>query len=616
IGELWAVPIMLRLGLTLIVGGLAVSEARAQDRELADEWADRLIVDAQDDQRLERSVRQLEASGTDISDGFLVQLLKRVREHDAPLKPVQDWIASRCAASGTTPEELTRREHLRQAADQVSVGNGITSMRAIAAFDWTHFFELTSDVDRVLQKDPSSAYPNMEQASRDRCRHAVEKLARRCRLGERAVAEQALALALEQSAEPSPGSAQSHIGYFLLDAGRRRLETLIGYRPKLSERLLRPVLDYPSAFYLSALLVLVGTSSVGTAALLREHFNSGWAVLGLTLLCALPLSELALSLLNTLAVAVVPPRLLPKLDFEAGIPDEHRTLVAVPTLLESPAGIRQLLADLEVRALANPGKNLYFALVTDFVDATQPETPGDDALLQLARAGIAELNQRSGEADARYFLLHRRRTQNPSEGRFMGWERKRGKLEELNRLLRGATDTTFSVVSMSPELCASIRYVLTLDTDTELPREVARRLVGTIAHPQNRPVLDPTRQRVVRGYGVIQPRVGTLPHSSRRSRFARIFAGPPGIDPYTTAVSDVYQDLFGEGSFVGKGIYDVDAFQAALAGRVPDNRLLSHDLFEGCFARSALATDIEVLDEQPAAYEVVASRAHRWLRGD
>jgi len=616
IGELWAVPIMLRLGLTLIVGALAVSEARAQDRELADQWADRFIVDAQDDERLKLRVAQLESSNIEISDGFLVQLLKRVREHDSPLKPVQDWILARSVEGGSTPEELTRREHLRQAADQVSVGNGITSMRAIAALDWTQFFELTSEVDRVLQSDPGGAYPSMDQPSRDRCRHAVEKLARRSRQSERAVAEQALALALERGNDASSGPAESHVGYFLLDNGRPRLAALIGYRPTLSERLLRPVLTYPAAFYLSALLLLVGASSLGVARLLLAHVNSGWAVLGLTLLCALPLSELALSLLNTLAIALVPPRLLPKLDFEAGIPDEHRTLVAVPTLLENRTGTLQLLADLEVRALANPGKNLYFALVTDFADAAEPETAEDAELLELARAGVSELNRRSGEDEPRYFLLHRRRTKNPTEERFMGWERKRGKLEELNRLLRGATDTTFSVVTASPELCASIRYVLTLDTDTELPREVARRLVGTIAHPQNRPVLDPTRQRVVRGYGIIQPRVGTLPHSSRRSRFASIFAGPPGIDPYTTAVSDVYQDLFGEGSFVGKGIYDVNAFQAALSGRVPDNRLLSHDLFEGCFARSALATDIEVLDEQPAAYEVVASRAHRWLRGD
>jgi cyclic beta-1,2-glucan synthetase len=616
IGELWAVPIMLRLGLTLLVGALAVSEARAKDRELADTWADRLIVEAQSGARLELVLLELDRTDGQVSAGFLVQLLKRVREHDAPLSRVIDWVNARCAAMGTSPEELTRREHLRQAADQVSVGNSITSMRAIAALDWTRFFEMTSDVDASLRRDPGGAYPNMDQPSRDRCRHAVERLARRSRVDECKVAEQAVQLAQAALERPESTLAEHHVGYYLLDSGRRHLEREIGYRPKLSEYFLRPVLAFPAAFYLSALLALVVAFGAVAYRVLAEAFTSGWVVWGLLALVVIPLSELALALVNTLVVFALPPRLLPKLDFERGIPDEHRTLVVVPSLLEGRTGLAQLLEDLEVRSLANPEKNLYFALVTDFVDADEPETEADQALLDLARQGIAELNERHGAGEDRYFLLHRKRLRNPTEGRYMGWERKRGKLEELNRLLRGATDTSFVLVTAPSELLCSIRYVITLDSDTELPREVARRLIGAMAHPQNRPVLEATRQRVVRGYGIIQPRVGTLPLSTRRSRFARIFAGPPGIDPYTTAVSDVYQDLFAEGSFVGKGIYDVDAFQAALHGRVPDNRLLSHDLFEGSFARAALATDIEVLDEQPASYEVVVSRQHRWLRGD
>ncbi|HYP90703.1 MAG TPA: protein ndvB, partial [Polyangiaceae bacterium] len=501
--------------------------------------------------------------------------------------------------------------------DQVSVGNAITSMRAIAALDWTQFFELTSGVEEVLRKDPCGAYDNMEQSSRDRCRHAVERLARRSEADEHTVAERALAMAVAQSSEPSSNPAQRHVGYYLLDDGRKQLEASIRYRPSFGERLTRPILAYPSAFYLVSSLLLVAAACFGAVRLLEPRFESPWLIGAITVLVGIVVSDVALSLVNTLVVAVLPPRMLPKLDFEDGVPEAHRTLVVVPSLLESRKGIAQLLEDLEVRALANTGDNLYFALVTDFVDAPQAETEQDQELLLLAQDGIADLNRRLGEgAAARYFLMHRRRVENATEGRFMGWERKRGKLEELNRLLRGDQNTTFSVVTADRELLASVRYVITLDADTELPREVARRLVGTMAHPQNRPVLDAAGRRVVRGYGIIQPRVGTLPLSSRRSRFARIFAGPPGIDPYTTAVSDVYQDLFGEGSFVGKGIYDVDAFHAALHGRVPDNRLLSHDLFESSFARSALATDIEVLDEQPASYEVVTSREHRWLRGD
>ncbi|MES1185159.1 MAG: glucoamylase family protein [Myxococcales bacterium] len=615
IGELWAVPIMLRLGLVLMVGALAVTEASAKDRAHADTWADTLINAGQSNKRLSRALADLDRSEQIITAGFLVQLLKRIRDHDAPLAPAMEWLQARCQELGSSPEELTRLEHLRLAADQVSVGNAITSMRAIAALDWTRFFDAVSQVEEVLKSDPSGAYPVMDQPSRDRCRHAVERLARRSQVSERGVAERAIAMAEAASSSAASSSAEGHVGYYLVDAGRAELERAISYRRSVAEHLRGAIQAHPAAAYLGAMLVLTLGLCLLVGRLIWARLGGGWALGGVLVLFALPASELALALVNTFMVAALPPRLLPKLDFEERIPDEHRTLVVVPSLLENEASLAQLLEDLEVRALANPGENLYFALLTDFTDADAAETPADAPLLEAAVQGIAALNAASPGPE-RYFLLHRKRLPNPVEGRFMGWERKRGKLEELNALLRGATDTSFVTVTAPSELLQSIRYVITLDADTELPREVARRLVGAMAHPQNRPVLDAAGQRVVRGYGIIQPRVGTLPLSSRRSTFAAIFAGPPGIDPYTTAVSDVYQDLFGEGSFVGKGIYDVDAFAAALRERVPDNRLLSHDLFESSFARSALATDIEVLDEQPASYDVAASRQHRWLRGD
>ncbi|HSC86504.1 MAG TPA: glucoamylase family protein, partial [Polyangiaceae bacterium] len=308
------------------------------------------------------------------------------------------------------------------------------------------------------------------------------------------------------------------------------------------------------------------------------------------------------------------PRILPKFAFEDGIPPEYHTLVVVPTLLDGPAGLARLLEELEVRSLANGDEQLSFALLTDFLDADVEESDADRELLELARLGIERLN--AGRERARYFLFHRRRKFDAVERRWLGWERKRGKLAELNRLLRGADDTSFQLVTAPAELLARVRFVITLDTDTELPLGVARRLVATLAHPLNRPWVDVERRRVRRGHAIVQPRVGTSPRSARRSIFARLSAGPPGIDPYTTAVSDVYQDLFAEGSFVGKGIYDVDAFESVMSGRVPENQLLSHDLLESIYARSALASDIEVLDEQPSSYVVAAGRQHRWTRGD
>jgi cyclic beta-1,2-glucan synthetase len=639
IGELWAVPIMLRLGLILRVGALAASEAGEQDRASADSWAERLLASAASPTETRAALHELEKAQKAPSMSFLVRLLKRLREHDGALELPHAWIATRSAALGSTPDELARREHLRQAADQVSVGNAITSMRAVSALDWDQFFERTSDVEAVLRQDPSEAYGNSDKATRDRYRHVVEDLARRSDKDELQVARAALeacrAHAADAVAPSGPERVAAHIGYYLLDAGRPELERRIGYHPSLRAAVARAVLANPSAFYFGALsffTVLLLWAAV-------QVFASAGTALPVAvlavLLFALPVSEVALALVNAFAITLLPPRRLPKLDFTDGIPDEHRTLVVVPALLDSVETIDQLTSDLEVRSLANPDKNLHFALLTDFTDAPSATIDGDRLLIGRARERIVELNARHAAATRtaarsdetapafdeepqvqRFWLLHRRRVENSVEGCFMGWERKRGKLEELNRLLRGDEHTTFSVVLAPEARFASIRYVLTLDADTELPRDVAGELVGTLAHPLNQPQLDPDRQRVVRGHAIIQPRVGTLPASSRRTRFAAMLAGASGIDPYTTAVSDTYQDLFGEGSFLGKGIFHVDAFAAALAQRVPEQRMLSHDLFEGLYARSALATDIEVLDEQPSSYSVQAGRQHRWMRGD
>jgi len=613
IGELWAVPIMLRMGLVLSVGTLVASEAGARDRAEGEQAAKRLFAAARDAKSLQSALRELERRAP-YGRGFLVELARRAREQDAPLGVINDWIRAQCAEMGTTPEELTRQYHLQQAADQVWVGNAITSMRAVSALDWNAFFEVTSVVEHSLSRDPAGAYVAMDDRSRDACRHAVERLARRSPVSEDAVAREALELATRAKEAAPDDVARAHVGYYLVDEGRRELARRVAYRPRPAERVRDVVLRAPSFFYLGGIALSTVIFAAATTLAIGAAGPLFWVIAALVLF---PASELAVTLVNALVVALLPPRVLSKLEFEDGIPREQRTLVAVPALLASAATLKRLLEAREVRSLAHPDEHLTFALLTDFVDADDPERPEDTELLELAQHGISALNRRfPGRGEHRYVLLHRKRVLNQSEGRFMGWERKRGKLEELNRLLRGAHDTTFSVVTAPLETLVGIRYVITLDADTELPRGVARRLVGALAHPLNQPVFDAQKQRIVRGHGIIQPRVGTLPESARRSAFARIFAGRAGIDPYTTAVSDVYQDLFGEGSFVGKAIYDVDAVSRSLANRVPENTLLSHDLFEGIFARSALATDIEVLDDQPASYAVVAGRAHRWVRGD
>ncbi len=616
IGELWAIPIMLRLGLVLTVGALASSEASERDRARASEWAKRLITNAKSAKDVARMLDGLERDDPPVTATLLVELLRRLREHDLLLAATTKWLRPRCRGMDTTPEELSRKEHLRQAADQVSVGNAVTSMRTIAALDWNVFFEQTSAVEAILRQDPTATYEAMDDRTRDRYRRMVESLARRCTHTEVEVASEVLAAAQRAKRKTPADRVRAHVGYWLVDSGRKTIAKRIHHRPGLRERLVRRMLlAHPSAFYLSSIALLTIAITLSVTWISRAWLSPPWLAV-LAILYVLPASEIALSLVNALAVALVPPRVLPKMDFDEAVPKEHRTLVVVPALIDSSPTIRKLLEGLEIRALANPGENLHFALLTDFVDHHEAQAPSDAALLDQARHGIAALEEQYGKGTHKFILMHRRRVKSSTQNCFLGWERKRGKLEELNRLLRGAKDTTFDVVTAPSELLESVRYVVTLDADTDLPRDVARKLIATIAHPLVEPHVDVSARRITRGHAMIQPRVGIVPTSARKSRYAHTLTGFAGIDPYTTASSDVYQDLFGEGAFVGKGIYDVDAFIAVMRGRVPEERILSHDLFEGTHARCALATDIEVLDDQPPSHSISSAREHRWVRGD
>src|SRR5882724_9481358 len=608
ISELWAVPIALRLTLIENLRRLAVEivEARAARLE-ADRLANLLLgqSDLPADPQAFRSI-----SDAALTPSFAVRLSHRLRDQDPTTTPAARWLDERLAARGTSAHQLIHAEHQRQAAANVTVRNVITSLRIMATFDWRDFFEKTSLVDRLFRAE--SEFGAMDFATRDRYRHAVEDLARGSGRSEINVAGQALTLAGNRERRTED------LGYYLISKGRPSLEHAMGYRVSLRHRLIR-------AYMTSATWSYLGSIGIVTAFLLCLPIMfthalgvSLFVLIALAALAALPASDAATALVNRAVVEMFPPRALPRLELADGVPPELKTLVVVPTLLAGPAQIAEQIARLGVHYLANDDGELRFALLSDWTDSAQEYAPDDEALLAAARAGIAELNRRHGatsDREPRFYLFHRRRLWSESERRWMGWERKRGKLHELNRLLRGATDTSFIVGKL--DVPSAVRFVITLDADTQLPRGAAARLVGTLAHPLNRPRLEPREGRVVEGYGILQPRIApTLPTEREGSLFRRVFSGPAGIDPYSAAVSDVYQDLFGEGSYTGKGIYDVDAFERALAGRVPENTLLSHDLFEGLFARAALVTDIELFEDFPARYEVSAARQHRWARGD
>jgi cyclic beta-1,2-glucan synthetase len=618
LGELWAIPIMLRLALIENLRRVCVRIAAGWvERELAGSWADQLSRAAETaPEHLILVVADMVRSEPPMVGAFVAELARRLQGRGPALALALNWVEQRLAQSGLTTASLVQAENQRQAADQVSIGNSIGSLRVLGAMDWQDFVESLSLVEQTLRGDPGGVYGRMDFATRDRYRHATEEIARQGCLSEGEVARQAV----DRARAAAPDSRAGHVGFHLVDAGRGTLEAASGVRIGWWQRMGRAAERMPLPLYLGAIALI---TAAATAGLLTFALDAGLTGQGslLLLLFGLPAvlvsSQMAVSLVNWLVTLTVAPRPLPRMDFSEGIPPASRTLVVVPTMLGTAAGVDSLLEALEIRFLANRDDCVHLGLLTDFLDASSETLPGDGALVARARAGIEALNATYAPAGRdRFFLFHRARQWNELERSWMGSERKRGKLADLNALLRGSEGAGFALIVGDTSVLAGVRYVITLDTDTQLPRDAARQFAGAMAHPLNRPEYDEGAGRVVAGYGVLQPRVGISLPAASRSRHARLYSGEAGIDPYTRAVSDVYQDVFGEGSFIGKGIYDVDAFERALGGRLPDNRVLSHDLLEGCYARAGLLSDALLFEDYPSRYSADATRRYRWIRGD
>jgi cyclic beta-1,2-glucan synthetase len=619
IGELWAVAITLRI---VLVENLRRAAARIVSsraaREDADTVADRLL--GMNGYTAEpNAFVHLDATGDSLHPAFAVQLVLRLRDQDPTVTPARQWLDARLTAQGTTADEVVHEEHQRQGTSNVTVRNIITSMRLLSDVDWPGFFESVSLVDELLRAE--SDFAAMDFASRDLYRGAIEHLARGSKQTELAIARAALLAGPTRvtAAATDRADRRRDPGYHLIGAGRPAFEVSVGYRVSRWKSL-GGFSNREAGDYFSAIALLTSMILILPLIVLHAWNVSLSRLVLLAILGVVPAIDAAIALVNRAVTKGLGATILPGLALREGIPEDLRTMVVVPALLTARAAIEEHIERLEIHYLASPETELYFAMLSDWTDAPEECAAGDAALLDIAAEGIARLNKLHGPGPAgeRFVLLHRRRIWSEGQNLWMGWERKRGKLHELNRLLRGAQDTTFVEIGGRPPVFPSdVRYVITLDADTRLPRDTARRLVGKMAHPLNRPRFDAATGHVLEGYAVLQPRVApSLPMGREGSLFQRVFSSPSGIDPYAAAVSDVYQDLFGLGSYAGKGIYDVDAFEAALADRVPEGTLLSHDLFEGTFARAGLVSDIEVVEEFPARYDVAASRQHRWVRGD
>lgn len=621
-GELWAISITLRVALVENLRRLAVRIVGSQiARDEANHMADELLGLGGIPRRSDNDI--IEALNRfPLRKEFAVQLVQRLRFQEGVATAILKSLDERLSSLGLVAENIVQDEHNSQTAGNVSVRNIINSMRLISSFDWRNFFEEVSLVDEKLQDHPT--YELMDFFTRDNYRHSLEELARGSKLSELQVATLLVKKTEDMryrmiSNSEIVSEKQMDLGYYLISSGRYEFEREIGFKIKLRNHIMRWYIYHRNFLYIGLIIFL---SLFFVSLCLKEILSMDLGVFYLIGFLALfPATDIAITLINRLTIYSLAPRHLPRLDLSKSIPSDLKTFVVVPTMLLNLQDVESQIEQLEVHYLSNKDESVYFAILSDWRDAHAEHLLEDELLLMKAVERINFLNAKYGpdhNQKNRFYIFHRYRKWNESEQKWIGWERKRGKLQEFNEFLRGATNTSFiQSDDINLDIPNDIKYVITLDADTKMPRGAVAQLVGTVAHPLNRPRFDTSINRVVEGYGILQPRITpTLPESCDSTFFQRLSSGPCGIDPYASAVSDVYQDLFGEGSYTGKGIYNVDVFRQALKNRTPENRLLSHDLYEGNFARCGLLSDVEFFEDFPSHFQVAVSRNHRWIRGD
>ena len=619
LGELWAIPIMLRLALIenirRISNGIAINRV---DRNLADYWAKELIEKAEHDPKnLLLIVADMARSNPPFVSAFVSELTRQLRGKGSGLALSLNWIEQQLSETGLTSNELINSETQKQAADQISISNSIGSLRLLGSMDWRDFVEANSIVDQILKEDHDGTYFLMDFQTRDRYRHVVENIAKKSKIDEYKVAQIAIQLMQENVKSIADDESKKHVGYFLIGDGVAQTKRLSKMPISATQRLWQVLQKHNFIVYLSSICIITSFISIG---ILFQSFSETKStflllvVFSFSLICA---SQFAIAVVNFISTIIVKPHLLPRMDFSINIPKEYKTLVIVPAMLTNTTETESLIEALEIRYLANRNEQLHFGLLTDFMDAAQETIPEDSDLLETAINGIKSLNKKyEREKNDLFFLFHRTRKWNPKENAWMGYERKRGKIADLNDLLRGSTIENFSHIIADQTILPTIKYIITLDADTQLPLDTAWKLVGTMAHPLNKAKYSEKEKRITSGYAILQPRVNVSLPDTTGSLYTRMNGNEPGIDPYTRASSDVYQDLFSEGSFIGKGIYEVDSFIKVLEGKFLDNSILSHDLLEGCYLHSGLVSDVQLFEKYPTTYKADMARYRRWVRGD
>ncbi|MGB4589336.1 MAG: glucoamylase family protein [Clostridiaceae bacterium] len=625
--EIWILPMMIRIALIEEIRQTVENIGENYTQwAMADDLFEKWILD--DVPNLDSLLKLMsEIPGINEKDPHLLEhLFYKLRRSGKGYLDILNYFNVLLEKDGTSIEQIANKEHDLEAMNSVAMGNSIKSLKDISGLDWTEIFEKVSFNEAILRKDPLGVYELMDMESRNRYRREVEKLAKAYRIPELEIAKKAITMAEQFNASLSAETndiekdkRKSHIGYYLLGNGRKSLEDNLEGHLTIWENIRLAIKKRPGLVYIGSICLLIFLILLFVISY-AARFTGGertWLLILTGLLVLIPASEIAISFVTRLATEISPPSFIPKLLLEDGIPEEMITVVAIPALFTNKNRVRELMENMEEHYLANPEKNLYFAIVGAFGDSDKLKDVKDNEVLREAYTRIRELNAKyAANGEEIFYFFNRVRTYSESDGKWIGWERKRGALLEFNNMIMGSKDTTFSAFSSLTLPEKNIKYVITLDADSVLPLGMAKKMIGAMAHPLNTAVLDEAKGIVVEGYGLMQPRISFDMDSSNKTTFSRIYTGQEGIDPYASAISDVYQDLFEEGIFTGKGIYDLKTYQRVLEDAIPENMVLSHDLLEGSYVRAALVTDLTLVDSYPSKYISYMKRLHRWIRGD
>ena len=610
IGEIWAIPICLRISLLEeLVNELKRALKRAEETRAADHTAECIFeITSKDvyEKELNSYLEKELSKKTHLGPTYIVELITKLKDQDSSLQEISNIFSKMTKLTETDLQKIFQKEHIEQAKNQIAISNIVNGLRIITKMEWHPFFERINNVDNIFKNDPTGNYSKMDKATKDSYRNTIETISRIGKINETIITQMCLDLAKTN---------KKHTGYYLVGEGKEILKQKFSIKAPPLSKLKKYIENSPGILYFSLFLFFF----IVTFFFLYQQFDkmeiSNTLRLTILALSLIPISEFSIGIVHTIITQVRRPKTIPKMDFREGVPEDHKTMVVIPCLLISKKVIDDLIQKLELHYLSNKDNNIFFGLLGDPVDHENEIKEDDKELIEYTKKRIANLNGRH-KGEERFFFYFRKRVWNKYEDTWMAYERKRGKISEFNQLIRGSRNTTFVEENINWNLLNNLKYIITLDADTQLPINAAKKLIGTIAHPLNYPIFSDTDKKITSGYAIIQPRISVSMISSVQTRFAQIFSGNTGLDPYTTAISDVYQDLFSEGNYTGKGLYHIDAFEKILEDVIPDNKILSHDLFEGCLARTALTTDIELYDDYPENFTIFSKRNHRWIRGD